>query len=157
MKSAKRLFTPQADADLMRLVSSTSDNNWQHIASSLPYGYTARQCRERWRNYLDPRLERSSWTSEEDQRLLSEYERIGNKWTTLASLIHGRSANCVRNRCFMLLRRREKGIVTPNQETLDPATMANDLALCEPPTLIDFNREDSFTSVSGLWPEIRFN
>ena len=47
---------------------------WTAI-SKMVHNRTGIQCRERWINVLDPKLNKSSWTSEEDKKLLELCEQ----------------------------------------------------------------------------------
>ena len=47
-------------------------------------GRTAKQCRERWKNFLDPGINRSPWTAAEDAALCRAHEKVGNKWSMIA-------------------------------------------------------------------------
>jgi hypothetical protein len=108
MKQARKTFTAQDDEELTRLVGSFSGENWAGVAENMTHGFTSRQCRERWKNYLDPRLKNVPWTDDEDARLLDAYERIGRRWTVIAAIFPGRSGNTIRNRLFLLLRKKDK-------------------------------------------------
>jgi hypothetical protein len=110
------MFSPQEDADLTRLVHALGDANWVHVAQHMAPGFTARQCRERWRNYLDPRLGREPWTEAEDARLIEEFHRLGTRWTMIAEQFPGRSGNTIRNRYFLLQRKTEKKTRDPPRE-----------------------------------------
>jgi hypothetical protein len=46
-------------------------------------GRTQAQCRERWCNVLDPSLERSPFSPEEDARLLAAVELYGERWSVV--------------------------------------------------------------------------
>lgn len=45
---------------------------WSEIAARIP-GRIGKQCRERWFNHLDPSINKSAWSPEED-RMLEEYQ-----------------------------------------------------------------------------------
>jgi hypothetical protein len=107
-KKIRKTFDPQEDVSLVRLIMEYSVNDWGLIARNMPHGFTARQCRERWKNYLDPRLKHTSWTEEDDRRLMQEFDRLGAKWIPLARMFPGRSGNSVRNRVFLLSRKKER-------------------------------------------------
>ena len=47
-------------------------------------GRTAKQCRERFKNFLDPGINRSPWTAAEDAALCCAHEKVGNKWAMIA-------------------------------------------------------------------------
>eukprot|EP00826_Nyctotherus_ovalis_P006490 TRINITY_DN1154_c0_g1_i30.p1 TRINITY_DN1154_c0_g1~~TRINITY_DN1154_c0_g1_i30.p1 ORF type:complete len:331 (+),score=74.69 TRINITY_DN1154_c0_g1_i30:479-1471(+) len=59
---------------------------------------TGRQCRERWRNHLDPEINKEKWTDEEDIILLEGKLDYGNKWVELRKKLKGRSENSIKNR-----------------------------------------------------------
>jgi hypothetical protein len=81
---------------------------------------TARQCRERWVNYLNPILSKSPWTSGEDAILRARFAEFGPKWVKLTEFLPTRSANDIKNRRFVLERRdrrRAKETTRPVKET----------------------------------------
>jgi hypothetical protein len=111
-KHRPRYFTPKikfttAEDGLLRdLVQRYGAGEWRTISAYLG-SRNPRQCRERWQNYLDPRVsDPREWDPEEDARLLAVYDEIGTRWSTLASYFPGRSTNNVKNRVVALHRRR---------------------------------------------------
>jgi pre-mRNA-splicing factor CDC5/CEF1 len=52
---------------------------------------SAKQCKMRWSEYIDPSLKRTEWTVEEDQRLLTMAKLLPTQWRTIAPIV-GRSA-----------------------------------------------------------------
>lgn len=65
---------------------------WTDIAALIPER-VAKQCRERWRNHLDPSVSRHPWTEEENELLLQRYEQYGSSWAEIASGMPGRPDN----------------------------------------------------------------
>ena len=43
-------------------------SSWKRVANRLP-GRIGRQCRERWRNHVNPNLLKFDWTEQEDELL----------------------------------------------------------------------------------------
>ena len=61
-------------------------------------GRTGKQCRERYKEYLDPNINKSEWSVEEDNIITKLHEKYGNKWTTISRNMKGRSPNMIKNR-----------------------------------------------------------
>ena len=74
-KKYRKVFSPHEDEQLAELVERMGAKNWDVIASYIP-NRTARQCRERWKFYLCPSVNRTPWTSDEDRRLLCKYRAV---------------------------------------------------------------------------------
>jgi hypothetical protein len=73
------------------------------ISFGLP-GRSARQCRERWSDYLNPEIRIEPWTQDEDTFLLQQVGVFGHRWTAIAVGFARRSANDVKNRWYSHLR-----------------------------------------------------
>ncbi|KAL4101683.1 hypothetical protein PRIC1_005432 [Phytophthora ramorum] len=99
-------WSVEEDAMLMEMMLKGYDN-WRQVSNSIP-GRTAKQCRERWRNRLDPSINKSPFTEEEDDAIQQAYEKYGNRWTQIAELLPGRTEDAVKLRWKAL---------NPNQKT----------------------------------------
>jgi hypothetical protein len=94
---SRHLFTPDEDRRLRALVGRLGTKNWEDVVRYLP-GRTARQCRDRYKNYLTDSLTIRPWTPEEDAFLIEQFHQIGPKWVQIGKLLSGRSGNNVKNR-----------------------------------------------------------
>lgn len=101
---SKRRFTPTEDSIIISLAKPNCSNDWSIIAKSVEKR-SARQCRDRWNNYLNPNLNKDEWIPEEDELLMKIFNEKGPQWKSFSLLFKGRSINNVRNRCFKLLRK----------------------------------------------------
>lgn len=90
-------WTRQEDETILQFVAENGCKSWTRLAALLP-GRIGKQCRERWRNHLDPSINREPWTKEEDKLLLELHTEYGNQWVRIASLMRGRSDNAIKNR-----------------------------------------------------------
>ncbi|KAK8864848.1 hypothetical protein M9Y10_010375 [Tritrichomonas musculus] len=118
-KSMIKHFTPTEDQVILSLAKPDGENDWCKISKSLKHR-TARQCRDRWNNYLDPNLNRNEWTNEEDELLLKLFNEKGPQWRSFTVVLNGRSINDVRNRCFKLIRKKEKLLRNSNKKKSIP-------------------------------------
>lgn len=100
-------FNEEEDARLRELVNEYGDSSWIQIAAQMP-GRNSRQCRERWLNYLSPRLNTNEWTKEEDDLLLEKQKELGTSWVRICKFFKGRTDQMCKNRFFLLQRKAEK-------------------------------------------------
>ncbi|KAF8931439.1 hypothetical protein BGZ47_011844 [Haplosporangium gracile] len=70
---------------------------WSKIAERIP-GRTDDQCAKRWREGLDPLIDRAAWASEDDILLLQRFEEFGSQWQKIALAFPGRPGLHCRNR-----------------------------------------------------------
>lgn len=92
---------------LKDLVAQHGSKAWKMISSLMP-GRKSKQCRERWTNVVDPKLNYAPWTEEEEQILILAQQELGNKWSQIEKRLPGRSANSIKNYWYSALRRGER-------------------------------------------------
>jgi hypothetical protein len=51
---------------------------------------TAKQCRERWFNNLDPEINKDPISSNEEKKIFEYYKLHGSKWVMIAKHFNGR-------------------------------------------------------------------
>ena len=103
-KKKRKIFTYEEDQKLIQLVKENGTKNWELI-SSMVKTRTPRQCRERWKFYLCPTVNRSPWTPEEDRILFLKYKEYGSKWSILCKFLKDRTLDNVRNRWNSVIRK----------------------------------------------------
>ena len=113
-------WTEREDRLLERLVSQ-DPKNWGQVSLHIP-GRTAKQCRERWCNHLDPRIKKSEWTAEEDATLVRVHAEMGQKWAQIAKFLPGRTENAVKIRWKTLSRKAVSSV--GGSDTPSPPTAA---------------------------------
>jgi hypothetical protein len=98
-KSMRRLFTPEEDALLAHVMNECQFSSWVDVARHIP-GRSARQCRDRWSNYLCPVNKNGPWLRSEDLLLAQKVAELGPRWARIARFFDGRSENNVKNRWY---------------------------------------------------------
>lgn len=69
------------------------------LTDHLPLTRNPTECARRWQHSLDPSIDRSIWSEDEDKKLLSAVQRLGHNWTTITeNEMPFRSPTDVRNR-----------------------------------------------------------
>lgn len=94
----------EEDNNLIELVQKYGPN-WSIIASSLP-GRTGKQVRERYLNNLDPLLNRSKFSLEEDEKIIELYVSLGPKWKEISKNFVGRTENMIKNRFYSHIKKK---------------------------------------------------
>ncbi|KAJ4193155.1 hypothetical protein NW767_010444 [Fusarium falciforme] len=83
---------------------------------------SADQCAKRWQHCLDPSLDRSEWTGDQDARLVAAVRRYSTNWKDIKKFeFPKRSTTNLKNRHIALFRQRNKapGACSSTTETLD--------------------------------------
>jgi hypothetical protein len=93
----RKKFSPEEDMKLRALVNGFTRKNWEEIATFMG-DRTARQCRDRFQNYLLDSLVSQPWTPQEDAIIVEQFHHIGPRWVEIGKLLNGRSGNNVKNR-----------------------------------------------------------
>lgn len=78
------------------------DNDWARIAECVG-NRSGDQCSKRWREVLDPTINKAPWTAEEDRLLVEFYHKHGSCWQIISTYLNNRRALQCRNRCCKLL------------------------------------------------------
>jgi hypothetical protein len=105
----KARFTQQEDSKLSEVVQELGTRDWQQVARQIP-GRNARQCRERWLNYLSPDVRNGPWTPAEEQLLLEKYAEFGPAWKRIATFFPTRTDINVKSRWQLMQRHRRKEV-----------------------------------------------
>ncbi|KAE8722052.1 putative Basic helix-loop-helix DNA-binding superfamily protein [Hibiscus syriacus] len=82
----KDSWSPQEDANLIKLEEQHGPRTWSMISSAIP-GRSGKFCRIRWCNQLSPAVQQRPFTAAEDAVIIQAHAVHGNKWATIAILL----------------------------------------------------------------------
>ena len=116
-------------------------NQWSRI-SSLLVRKSAKQCKERWYEWLDPQIKKTEWTRDEEEKLLHLAKMFPCQWRTIAPIVGRTAYQCLEHYEKLLDRAQGReadendprklrpGEIDPNPETKparpDPIDMDED-------------------------------
>ncbi|XP_078001466.1 cell division cycle 5-like protein [Glandiceps talaboti] len=131
------------DEILKAAVMKYGKNQWSRIASLL-HRKSAKQCKARWYEWLDPSIKKTEWSREEDEKLLHLAKLMPTQWRTIAPIVGRTAAQCLERYEQLLDQAQQKegdtdaddprklkpGEIDPNPETKparpDPIDMDED-------------------------------
>jgi len=87
-------------------------NQWARI-SSLLVRKSAKQCKARWYEWLDPAIKKTEWTREEDEKLLHLAKLMPTQWRTIAPIVGRTATQCLERyeRLLDMASGREEGLM----------------------------------------------
>jgi len=82
------------DEILKAAVMKYGKNQWARI-SSLLVRKSAKQCKARWNEWLDPSIKKTEWSREEEEKLLHLAKLMPCQWRTIAPIVGRTAAQCL--------------------------------------------------------------
>ncbi|KAI6700445.1 hypothetical protein NL676_014769 [Syzygium grande] len=90
-------WTPEEDKLLSEYVGLHGEGRWSSVGRSAGLNRSGKSCRLRWVNYLRPGLKRGQITPQEEGIIIELHALWGNKWSTIARYLPGRTDNEIKN------------------------------------------------------------
>lgn len=93
----KGAWSKEEDEALIAYIRAHGEGSWRSLPKAAGLQRCGKSCRLRWINYLRPDLKRGSFSTEEDELIITLHSMLGNKWSLIASRLPGRTDNEIKN------------------------------------------------------------
>ncbi|KAL1829758.1 hypothetical protein ACET3Z_008170 [Daucus carota] len=90
-------WTTEEDQKLVDYIQKNGYGNWRTLPKNAGLERCGKSCRLRWTNYLRPDIKRGRFSLEEEEAIIQLHRVLGNKWSTIASRLPGRTDNEIKN------------------------------------------------------------
>ncbi|KIK60787.1 hypothetical protein GYMLUDRAFT_73637 [Collybiopsis luxurians FD-317 M1] len=88
---------------LLRKAVELHGTDWAAVSRAFAGRRSGDQCSKRWRQVVNPTINRDPWSENEDRLLLQLYGRHNNSWQLISTYFSNRTDLQCRNRCCHLL------------------------------------------------------
>ncbi|KAH9303953.1 hypothetical protein KI387_008357 [Taxus chinensis] len=90
-------WTPDEDQKLVEYIKRHGHGSWRALPKRAGLLRCGKSCRLRWTNYLRPDIKRGKFSIEEEHTIIELHAALGNKWSTIAGHLPGRTDNEIKN------------------------------------------------------------
>ncbi|XP_037460966.1 transcription factor MYB53-like [Triticum dicoccoides] len=109
-------WTPEEDKLLVDYIQEKGHGSWRRLPKLAGLNRCGKSCRLRWTNYLRPDIKRGLFTDDEEKLIVHLHSLLGNKWSSIATKLPGRTDNEIKNYWNTHLRKKLLGM------GIDPVT-----------------------------------
>ncbi|OIW05917.1 hypothetical protein TanjilG_07193 [Lupinus angustifolius] len=163
----KGTWTQEEDRKLIAYVTKYGSWNWRQLPKFAGLQRCGKSCRLRWLNYLRPNVRRGNFTQEEEEIIIRLHNKLGNRWSTIATHLSGRTDNEIKNHWHTSLKKsfqqntvikeKDKASFKPKHTEFNPGSsysVSNNVALQVTPPSTTSQISDSTTgSLSSISSE----
>ncbi|XP_040379568.1 transcription factor MYB1 [Oryza brachyantha] len=129
-------WTEEEDRALVEHIKKQGGHvgSWRSLPRAAGLNRCGKSCRLRWTNYLRPDIKRGNFSDEEERLIVRLHAALGNKWSTIATHLDGRTDNEIKNYWNTHIKKKllRMGIDPVTHQRLPPDLLLVDGGLASP-------------------------
>ncbi|CAK8536680.1 unnamed protein product [Lathyrus sativus] len=124
-------WSPNEDQKLIAYLTQNGHESWHSLPARAGLQRCGKSCRLRWINYLSPYIKRGNFSLEEDRTIIQLHALLGNKWSTIATLLPRRTDNEIKNHWNTNIKKRliKMGIDPITHKPISKTKNSDDIAI----------------------------
>ncbi|XP_057524136.1 MYB-like transcription factor EOBI [Amaranthus tricolor] len=135
-------WTPEEDKLLIEYVNLHGEGRWSSVSRCAGLNRSGKSCRLRWVNYLRPGLKRGQITPQEEGIIIELHSIWGNKWSTIARYLPGRTDNEIKNYWRTHFKKKERSRKVSKSQKLKPKPPKEE-PIIDQPTQVQTQEQDN--------------
>ncbi|KAF4355847.1 hypothetical protein F8388_004133 [Cannabis sativa] len=129
-------WTPEEDHILISYIQQFGHANWRALPKQAGLLRCGKSCRLRWINYLRPDIKRGNFSKEEEDTIIKLHHNLGNRWSSIATQLPGRTDNEIKNFWHTHLKKKIKKKLIMKQSSNSETDHLDHEAILQPMTMM---------------------
>ncbi|XP_073042208.1 uncharacterized protein [Primulina eburnea] len=134
----KGAWSEEEDKKLRDYIQRYGHWNWRLLPKFAGLARCGKSCRLRWVNYLKPGTKHGNFSKYEEDLIIQLHNRLGNRWSSIAAELPGRTDNEIKNFWHTCIKKRGRR----NLDVIQPESMIEEQINDKTDQVLVFDEEE---------------